>query len=131
MSFADAIAELDATLIRLERVSDAASRAAVVAAPEVLGVLCASWAAGQAPDGSSWVPRYRDGAICFPTLSGLASASADGPAVVITVPDWTAAHQSSPFPLMPSRAILPNESALPPSIVIVLERALAAELERA
>jgi hypothetical protein len=109
---------------------DAPPRAAEHAAPALLDVARAQWAAGQAPDGEMW-PLTKDGRVALTSLTSKATARAEGAAVVIEVPDELAYHQHPRQPGHPQRRTVPEEGEeLPAAWEGPLAETLRAELER-
>jgi hypothetical protein len=68
-------------------------RAAKRAAPELLKVAEAEYAAGEAPDGTRWDPLKQGGGTPLRALTSGVTSKAEGTAVVITTPEPTKYHQ--------------------------------------
>ena len=113
------------------RLEDLPERAATRAAPELLRVAQAQWAAGQAPGGETW-PLTKEGRVALTSLTRKATARADGAVVELELPDELAYHQAPTQSGHPRRPTLPNEGeGLPPAWEEPLVDVVDAELELA
>ncbi len=119
--------ELDALVAHLEALPGALTRAAAAAAPELLAVVKAEHAAGQAPDGTPW-PLTKKGAVALTSLTSQTTARAEGASIVLELDDKLRPHQAGGGH-DPRRQLVPEPGEpLPPSWEKPLAEAIAGEL---
>ena len=105
-------------------------RAAGRAAPGLLEVAKAQWAAGQSPTGEIW-PLTEAGDIALVDLTAQGTVRAEGAELVLKLPDVLTFHQHPHQAGHPRRQVVPEDGdPVPPAWEVPIADAVRAELDR-